>query len=333
MFSGFPGMNGDDAQALRDIFLQAQHYMATNGPDRKKKPSDAERAKERKTLLKRFKTWQLLESGKLDLGRGERFKSRLSGHDPYENFQRGSTGPRRRSPYTKDEFGTLADARKRALRVQAGVAKADYRLALLKEYGPVFDIEDLPQEFLQASGTVFAEIRAPFQAQIKKPTSGQGPDTPSQSKHQQSDHASQSGAAQSDTPGDSGQPDSDAQSAQPAEEGIWAELTEEELVAAGKLKGVLDELVEIACCGHAVAEAFEYDDPRGSICHHAARALTPFLPLCSDKQLRRLALLMGEWDGGENMILKIGFCKSVEMLIVLFGENGRVSIVWGYLKY
>ncbi|GAQ79002.1 hypothetical protein KFL_000220330 [Klebsormidium nitens] len=295
----FPGMNGEDAQALRDILLQAQHYMATNGPDLKKKPSDADRAKERKKLLKRFKTWQLVETGMLDLGRGERFKSRLSGHDPFENFHRGGGGPRRRSPYTKDEFGMLAEARKRALRVQAGVAKADYRLALVKEYGAVFDIEDSPQEFVQASGTVFAEIRGPFQAQAKKPASEQGSSAPN---NQHSETANQSGQPGLDNPSQSGQPHSDFQSVQPAEEGMWAELSEEELGAAGKLKGVLDELVEIACCGHAVAEAFDYDDPRGSICNHAARALTPFLPLCSDEQLRKLALLMGEWDRGEYVV-------------------------------
>ncbi|GAQ80357.1 hypothetical protein KFL_000520290 [Klebsormidium nitens] len=241
-----------------------QHlFEARHGAAVQEEHSDADRSIDRKALLIHLKSCKLVRDGQLDLGRGEDFQYVLSGHDAFQNFQRSNWEfpHAHRDPYDTDTFGLLADDKKRELRAQARASKAKYRKNLLEEYKTVFDIQGLPHGWMQSIGNAFSEIRDSSHNQCGKPLERDPKPTP--------------------------------------EGGIWNQLKNLQLLACLKLKLVLDELFEIVCCGPKVAEAFDEDDSRGSVCKHASRALTPFLPLCSNVQLRELLLLLGAWDEGE----------------------------------
>lgn len=223
--------------------------------------SEADRSRDRKALLVQFANWELVKNKQLDPQRGEDFRYTLSGNDPFQNFQR-STGDfphSHRDPYEKDAFGALPEDKKRELRADVCAAKAKYRKNLMKEYSSVFDIQGLPREWMQSNGTAFGGVRDSFHKLFDKPLED-----------------------------NSLKPSSEAES--------W---TERQLLACQNLKSVLNELVEIVCCGPKMAEVFDDDDTRRSVCKHASRALTPVLLLCSNAQLRNLLLLLGAWDEGE----------------------------------
>lgn len=249
------------ARMLQHLF--EAHHNGSLGVPR----SSADRFREQDSLQERFKSWNLIKDGRLDLDRGEEFDYTLSGHVAFENFQRMNWEypKEHRDPYDQDAFGLLGEEKKRELYAQVCANRVKYRTRLLKEYKAVFDISDLPKELLGATGTVLADVRKRFQCIEYNPCTT----TPSNESNQRNGG------------------------------GLWDQLTEKQLQTCQRLKGVLAELVEIACISHAVAEAFDEGDPPGSICKHASRALTPFLPLCSDSQLRSLVRLLGAWDDGE----------------------------------
>lgn len=223
----------------------------------------------RRELLQKFKGWSVVAQGELDQ-RGDDFDSDLSGHDPYMEFldakdEQFMVATTLRPPGNLEKnFSKLGDGERKQLTVESGMAKIRYREALVQEYKEILDIEHLPFEF-QLSGKAAKELRSDF---VERAANASELSPPNNKR-------------------------------------MWGTLCREELEAAKKLKGVLDELVEVACCGPDLASIYEerdYDD-FAYTCQHAAKALTPFLPLCSDEQLGRLAKLLGHSDGGGKVLL------------------------------
>jgi hypothetical protein len=238
--------------------------------DRKATPAEV-----RNELLERIKSWKVVSEGALDT-RGGDWYDELDGHDPFIDFLASinESCPIPRPPGNLHEaFSRLGEPERKRLIVEAGMAKIKYRKELKVDHEDVLRIDDLPEEFQLSAGAWAKELRDDFLHHFRIQNCKEE--------------------------------EKSFENFEPPEENVetrvWDTLEANEIEAAAKLKEVLDELVEVACIGPELMRAYEnydVDAPVTFTCEHATRALTPFLPLCSDKQLGRLAKLLGCSDEG-----------------------------------